>query len=228
MAADYSIINTYDPIDILNVTIDTTLNAGDYYIIVQGAGNLNTSNYGSLGSYTLSGTLSPTGTLAIRDVKLNGKVSNGKHNLSWNIVSDEPVKAIEIESSEDGRIFTTFTKQAIGNNNFTYAPTITGTIYYRLKVTSIKGETVYSNIISLKSSGRPSVVMLSNLVKGQINLQASENFNYRLADMSGRMLKEGKGNIGTNLINIDNSPNGIYIIQINCNSQSITERIVKL
>jgi hypothetical protein len=135
---------------------------------------------------------------------------------------------MDIESSEDGRTFTTLTKQAISNNNFNYSPTITGTIYYRLKVTSIKGEIVYSNIISLKSTGRPSVVLLSNLIKGQINLQASENFSYRLADMSGRMIKEGKGNMGTNLINIDNSPNGIYIIQMNCNSQSITERIVKL
>lgn len=228
LAADYSVINTYDPLDALNVTIDTTLNSGTYYIMVQGAGNLNTSNYGSLGSYTLTGTITPTGTLAIRDVKLNGKVSNGKHSLSWNIVSDEPVKSIEIESSEDGRNFSTFTRPATANSLFTYSPTVTGIIYYRLKVTSIKGETVYSNIISLKNSGKPSVVLLSNLIQGQINLQASENFSYRLADMSGRMLKEGKGSIGTNLINIDNSPNGIYIIQMNCNSQSITERIVKL
>ncbi len=228
LAADFSIINTYDPIDILNVTIDTTLNAGDYYIMIQGAGNLNTSNYGSLGSYTVSGTLSPTGTLAIRDVHLTGKINNGKHDLSWNIVTDEPIKTIDLESSANGITFSAFSKSTSNINHFSYSPLTSGIIYYRLKVTSVKGEIVYSNIISLKNEGKPSITLLSNLIKGQINLQASENFNYRLADMSGRMLKEGKGNIGTNLINIDNSPNGIYIIQINCNSQSITERIVKL
>lgn len=228
LAADFSIINIYDPMDALNVVVDTALKAGSYFIMVQGAGNLNTSNYGSLGSYTLSGTITPTGTLAIQDVKLNGKVSNGKHDLLWNIVSDEPVKAIDIESSTDGKDFITINRMVTGAKNFNYSPTQTGTIYYRLKVTSVKGEIVYSNIISLKNTGRPSVVLLSNLIKGQINLQASENFSYRLADMSGRLIKEGKGNMGTNLINIDNSPNGIYIIQMNCNSQSITERIVKL
>ena len=52
------------------------------------------------------------------------------------------------------------------------------------------------------------------------------SINY--ADMSGRTMQLGKGKAGTNIINISNSPNGIYFIQIISNNQRLTERIVKL
>lgn len=46
------------------------LPAGTYYIVLDGSGNMNTDNYGSLGSYTLNGFKS---ALPIRDVTLNGQ-----------------------------------------------------------------------------------------------------------------------------------------------------------
>ena len=55
-----------------------------------------------------------------------------------------------------------------------------------------------------------------------------KTYNYKLADMSGRIIQGGKGQAGTNTINISNSPNGIYLIQIISNNQRLTERIVKL
>ena len=38
----------------------------------------------------------------------------------------------------------------------------------------------------------------------------------------------GTGGTGVNTININNHPNGIYIIQIISNNQRTTERIVRL
>ncbi len=52
--------------------------------------------------------------------------------------------------------------------------------------------------------------------------------NIKLADMSGRILKTGSADAGITNININNSPNGIYIMQIICNNQRTTQRIVKL
>ncbi len=49
-------LNTYNIDDSLNARIDTTLGEGTYYIILDGTGNINSVNdYGSLGSYSLTG-----------------------------------------------------------------------------------------------------------------------------------------------------------------------------
>jgi hypothetical protein len=101
-------------------------------------------------------------------------------------------------------------------------------MFYRLKVTSVSGQIVYSNVISLKAlenARKPFII--STLVSSEINIRAEENFKYQLADMSGRILKTGNAHAGVSTINIDNSPNGIYIIQIISNSKRITQRIVK-
>jgi hypothetical protein len=57
-------IATYDYVDSLHAKIDTTLNAGTYYIMIDGAGNVNSVNdYGSLGAYTVDGYYSGTTTI---------------------------------------------------------------------------------------------------------------------------------------------------------------------
>jgi hypothetical protein len=222
------VIDTYDPATLLNAVIDTTLNAGTYYVTLQGTGNVNASNYGSLGSYTISGDFTPSGTTPIRDVALTGKVNNNKHNLSWNIISDEAIKTIAVQSSTDGRFFSTLATVAPKENSFTYAPTINADIFYRLKVTSVIDQTVYSNIITLKSAGQAEKLFkVSTLVHNEIMVNAKENYQYQLADINGRVIETGKRNAGTNTINISNMANGIYVIQMITNNQRQTERIIK-
>ena len=89
------------PLSSLCITIDTFLPAGTYYLRVNGAGNTNVSAYGRLGLYTLSGT---AGALPIHNVSLKGEVDKNKHRLSWSIIADEPIKAIEIQKSTDSYI----------------------------------------------------------------------------------------------------------------------------
>lgn len=58
-----SILATYDYKDSLHAMLDTSLNAGTYYIAIDGSGNLNSTNdYGSLGSYSIDGYYSGTTT----------------------------------------------------------------------------------------------------------------------------------------------------------------------
>jgi deoxycytidylate deaminase len=57
------IITTYDYKDSLHAEMDTILNAGTYYVVIDGAGNINSTNdYGSLGAYTMDGYYSGTTT----------------------------------------------------------------------------------------------------------------------------------------------------------------------
>ncbi|MEO9143995.1 MAG: T9SS type A sorting domain-containing protein [Ginsengibacter sp.] len=223
------IVKVYDPMDKLDVTIDTTLMAGDYYLLIQGAGNDNATNYGSLGSYTLRGIFSPLIIMPISQVLLSGQVNKGKHDLSWSIVTDEPVRSLSLESSSNGTFFTSLTSISSGDKKFDYEPMVKNNIFYRLKVTSVTGQVVYSNIISLKPVETIGTAFtVSSLVNSEIKVNASQNYNYLLADMSGRIIKQGNAQAGVNNININNSPNGIYILQIISNSQRTTQRIVKL
>ena len=222
------IIGVYDSTTLLNALIDTTLDAGTYYISLQGTGNVNTTNYGSLGSYTISGTFDENSVLPIREVVLTGKADRDKHNLSWNIIADEPIKTIAVQSSTDGRFFTNLVSVAPKEHGFTYSPNINADIFYRLKVTSVINQTVYSNIITLKSTGiADKLFKVSTFVHDEIVVNATANYQYQLADINGRVIGTGSNNAGTNRINISNMPNGIYVIQMITNNQKQTERIIK-
>lgn len=227
--SDKKIVKVYNPLDKLNVTVDTTLMAGDYYLVVNGTGNENTTNYGSLGSYRIAGVFSPLTTAAVSQVLLSGESDKNKHDLNWNIISDQPIKSLSIESSSDGSIFTTLTNTSTVDKSFSYVPLILGNIFYRLKITSINGQVTYSNIVSLKASENVGKLFsITSLVNSEIKVNAEQNYQYQLADMSGRIIKSGNADAGLTTINMNNSPNGIYIMQIICNSQRTTQRIVKL
>jgi Secretion system C-terminal sorting domain len=223
------VMQTYDPINILNATIDTTLSAGSYYLMVEGAGNVNTTDYGSLGSYNISGTFLPLFILPIKQVVLTGKTDRGTNVLNWNIIADQQVSALSLESSSNGTDFKTLSVLPQTSQTFSYAPTEDATIFYRLKAMSGTDQVVYSNVIMIKSSNpADKIFKLSTMVHDDVTVNATQNYTYQLADISGRIIQNGKGSAGTNTININTSPNGIYLIRLFSNNQRLIERIVKL
>jgi hypothetical protein len=226
--ANKQVLRVYDPALDLAVILDTTLNSGTYYVVLDGTGNTNATEYASLGSYTLTGTLSAARVTPIRYVSLSGKVDKNKHDLNWNIVSDEPIKSITLEKSTDAVSFASLTGVASNAKNFIYDPYSSADIFYRLKVTSVIGQTVYSNVITLKSNvAAEKLFTVSTLVHDEILVNAGENYQYLLADISGRILGKGRNNAGVNKINMNNNPNGIYILQIISQNERITKRIIK-
>jgi hypothetical protein len=225
----YQVLETYDSTDIMNESIDTTLESGEYYVIVQGSGNAYTTNYGSLGSYDISGTFTPLFVTAVKQVLLTGETNNGQDIFNWNIISDNPISILTLESSTDGVHFNTLASLPGNTQNYTYTPPQNGTLFYRLKAMSISDQTVYSNVISLKTNGNgANIFKVSPAVYNQILVNASENFQYNVVDMSGRILKGGTGTAGNNLIDISNNPDGIYLLQLQGSSQRLTKRIVKM
>ncbi|MBL7702587.1 MAG: T9SS type A sorting domain-containing protein [Ferruginibacter sp.] len=220
-----TLIRTYDPQASLSITIDTILTAGTYYIRVYGAGNANVGAYGSLGSYTITGSFSG---LPIREVRLNGISENGKHNLSWNIVADEPVKTIEIQASNDAASFTKLADVGAASTKFSYQPYKNNTIFYRLKVTSVINQTAYSNTIALKAEGSDQKLFrVSTLVTNEITINADLNYQYRITDMNGSVISTGNGLKGMNRVPVSNLSRGMYIIQLYNNVQQQTERIIR-
>ena len=220
-----TLIRTYNPLSTLSAAADTVLNAGIYYIKIFGAANNNVGSYGSLGSYTITGSFSG---LPIRDVRLSGTTDKGKHNLNWNIVADEPIKTIEIQTSNDGINFTRLADAAATSTKFSYLPFKNSTVFYRLKVTSVINQTVYSNTIALKAEGdNQRLFRVSTLVNNEITINADLNYQYRISDMNGATISIGKGLKGTNRVNVSNLSRGMYIIQFFNNIQQQTERIIR-
>ncbi len=219
-----TLIRSYDPANAMNVIIDTTLATGTYYLVIDGTGNANVSQYGSLGSYTITGT---RGVLAIRNVTLQGKNSNGKHLLNWNIIADEPIVKQELEGSSNGIDFAPILTDVTGIKSFTNTPNKSGTIFYRLKVTSSIGESNYSNIVGLKSNGDEKLFTVSTMVQEEIRVTALENYTYNLYDANARLIASGKERKGMNNINVTNLRAGMYVLQMMNDNYKQTERIIK-
>lgn len=220
-----TLIRTYDPQTSLRVTIDTILTAGTYYLRVLGAGNTNVGAYGSLGSYTITGSFSG---LPIREVRLGGTVDNATHNLNWKIVADEIIKTIEIQTSNDGTNFTRLADAGVTSTTFSYLPNKINTVFYRLKVTSVINQTAYSNTIALKATGSDQrLFRVSTLVNNEITINADLNYQYRITNMNGAAINIGSGIKGTNRVNVSNLSKGMYFIQLFNNVQQQTERIIK-
>ncbi len=220
-----TLINTYDPSETMGLSIDTVLLAGTYYFLLDGTSNANIGEYGSLGAYTISGN---SGTLPIHDISLTGTADKTKHILNWNIIADEPIKTIIVETSTDGSVYTPLVSVAPGSNKFSYVPFKDKTIYYRLKVASILDQTMYSNTIVLRGeTNMGKSFFVSTLVKNEIMINAADNYQYQLGDMNGRMIKAGTGSKGINKINFNREPDGMYIIHLFSNNKKQIERIIK-
>jgi hypothetical protein len=209
----------------MSVVVDTVFNAGTYYIKIDGTGNTNVGEYGSLGSYTLSGINSP---LPIHAISLSGTTDNKKHNLAWQVFSDEPVQAVVIESSTDGIAFNSLNAVAVSANQFSYTPFENSTIYYRLKINSLSGQIVYSNTVALKGiTNADNIFKVSTLIQNEITVHAPAAYQYQISDINGRVVTKGNGTAGFNNISFYNQPGGMYIIQLYSKNQQQTERIIK-
>ena len=106
-------IGTYNPALTLNAAVDTILNPGTYYILIDGVGNLNTPEYGSLGEYSINAAQSQPITLALRKLELHGELTGDKHQFNWIIDADEQVTEQVLEVSTDGRNFSPVTNSAV-------------------------------------------------------------------------------------------------------------------
>lgn len=219
------LIGTYDPIQQLNITIDTILNSGTYYMLLSGTGNANTAGYGSIGSYTMTASGGP---LPIHDITLNGSAINSKHNLNWTIIADEPIKSQVLEVSTNGSDFKSLSVINAQQKKFEYTPYNSGTYYYRLKATSVLNQVAYSNTMVLKSNNNAQPVFgVSTLIQNEISVNAVDAYEYQITDANGRMIKRGKGMTGNNRIDMTNNASGIYIIQLVSKTSKQTERIIK-
>jgi hypothetical protein len=221
-------LGTYNPAPYLNSVIDTTLDAGTYYMLIDGKGNQYASEYGSLGSYKLQGTYSEAIILPLHKLELKAVNDNGMHKLNWEIVADETVTKQTVEISVNGNDFYNLADVDAATRSYNYFATANGAIQYRVNVLFNDGKQYYSNIIILRTNTETHKPALqSNLVHNNLVTTSIEKFNYSISDYSGRMMTGGIIAPGTSGINISSITNGAYIIRFSNQTAEFVEKFVK-
>jgi hypothetical protein len=204
------------------------LDPGTYFIAVDGVGNQYTSDYGSLGSYSITAIQSDPIILPVHKLELKGSTDNNRHKLDWNIEADEPILSQTLEVSADGRAFNKVAELAAADRTFNYLPASNGALQYRLNVSFDNGQQYYSNIIALRNGAISKPQLFNNLIRtNAIMVNSPANFSYLVSDFSGRTLAKGIISKGASSINLGNITNGTYIIHFANGKDNFVEKFVK-
>ena len=226
--ASYASIGTYNPGNLLSSVIDTFVNAGIYYIRVDGKGNIYAPEYGSLGSYSLQATYTDATLLAIRRLELRGKLEGDMHTLSWLIDADENVMKQVIEVSANGINFTPLDQPNNILRNYSYHPLDTRPLLYRMHVTFDNLKEYYSNVIAIRQGKAVKPQLVGNTISGNnVTVNSPASYHYQVIDQNGRMLSKGNVEKGYSSVGIGSIHTGIYIIRFTDGQQQWSEKFIK-
>jgi hypothetical protein len=221
-----TVLGTYNPDLLLNATVDTTLNAGTYFLRVEGSGNIYAPDYASLGSYTLSASYAPITALPVHRFELHGTNDNSKHKLNWIIDADETVVQQILEVSSDGKNFQTLAEVNSTARAYLSMAANNDILYYRLNVKFDDGQQYFSNIVALRNTAeKPSVK--NSLVRNSVQVNSPSAFTYTIVDFSGRAIVKGNLVQGTNNISTSGIGNGMYIIKYSNGQEQYAEKFMK-
>jgi len=221
-------IGTYNPVDEVNATLDSNLNTGTYYVVVEGTANANLTDNESLGYYSIAA--SPIISLPIHRLALSGKINAGTHNLSWVYEADEAVKTIEIQNSKDGVHFEALAQVSAGAKTFWWKPLTDNAPFYRIRVITVADDkSYYSNIITLRDRGddNATVRVMNTMVTNAIVANTDKECTYQVLDGTGRLLQRGQLAAGTNNIDITNAQKGLILLRVQDAQGTTTWKLIK-
>lgn len=226
--ANYNLLGTYNPGILLSSIVDTFLNAGVFYIRVEGKGNIYAPDYASLGSYSMLGTYSKETTTLLKSIELNGKPDKDFHYLNWVITTNKTISRQVIEVSNDGRSFYTLNVPETNKRVYQYRPGENKPLKYRIHVTLSDNKEYYSNLITIHQTASPKPQLIGNIISGtNISVSSPDNFQYQILDQNGRMAVRGSVPTGHSKINTGNVAKGVYIIRFSNDIAVWTEKFVK-
>ena len=223
------LIGTYNPASTLSASVDTVLDAGTYYFLVDGVGNEFTPEYGSLGSYSIKASQSPLVALPLHKFILQGSTTINQHKLAWIIEADEKVVHQVLEVSKDGRHFSAVADIAVNERSYQYNPPTTGPLQYRVNAKFDNGRQYYSNVIALHSKAvitKPQ--LFTNIIRNNaLLINSTAGYSYIIADYNGRMVAKGMISQGASTVRINDMSSGIYFIHFTNGRTQNTERFLK-
>lgn len=223
-----TLVGSYNPELKLSASADTVLDAGTYYLLVDGVGNQYTSEYGSVGSFSITAEQAPLAVLPLRKLELQGAVQGSAHKFNWEIDADEEIVEQILEVSTNGKQFEPAGKVNNSARSFQYTPANGTAFQYRLNVTFDNGKQHYSNVIALKGGKISRPEMYTNIIgSNSIMVTSPSAYSYFITDLSGRTMAKGIIAQGSSTINVHNITNGTYIIQFANGAEQFVDKFVK-
>ena len=190
--------------------------------------------------------VSPTcDVLPAQILQFNAQLKENRSLLYWKVKQENNLLAYVVERSRNGTTFESVgtvtargASQSEENYFFNDLVTVTGKIYYRLKMLGIDGAARYSNVVSV-SADRLQQLAITNLVNPLINhlsfqLDTDQNrvVELQLTDALGRLILRKKIQLvrGVNAINFEvpsQLQKGSYLLRIVSETGSINKIIQK-
>jgi hypothetical protein len=218
-------VGRYNPKTLLSATIDTVLAAGIYFLDADGTGNQNVSDYGSVGLYSLSGSVE---NLSIAPtVLLRGDVRRQFNVIHWDGFPGPQVRTTYIEYSLDGKIYTPFKNIPPNTTTYSHQPPGSDPVYYRLRMMLTDESTEYSNVVTLSNATNANVWLTGSLVHETIQVGSNGDYAYELIDETGRLLGTGKLSGGMNNITITTLKPGLILLKVFNKKEQHHYRIIK-
>ncbi|NII23512.1 T9SS type A sorting domain-containing protein [Pseudoflavitalea sp. X16] len=182
-------------------------------------------------SVTSSASMLPTKLLYFK-----ANTNTGITQLSWSTAMEEGNDHFDVESSADGKGFTTIgSVQGAGSTmqqksyTFTDPQVHSGTWYYRLKLVNANGQTImYSSILPVKSGQAPArLEYFPNPVAENVTVQLADErkgtLQVRLLSMDGKLVKQRqwmkKEESITVVMEMAQLVPGIYLMEITVGDQ---------
>lgn len=214
-------IGRYNPKTILNASLDTMLLPGTYFLAVDGIGNQFMDDYGSVGMYSISGSVDNPG--AKPAVLVKGNIRDDYNVIKWEVGGTLP-RTTYVEYSVDGG---NYTSVPVATSTFIHHAPRKGKVRYRVKMV-MEDETVeYSNEITLDGVDELPVSIGTNLVKSSVQVQSKGEYAYQLIDAMGRVLSKGKITTGMNDVPLSTITPGILILRIFNQTDQFHFRLIK-
>ena len=177
-----------------NVSNVKTLLSGNNTSISFATNSLDAVNYANRYSIVFG-----TGILPVSDIKLTATTQAGGVQVDWTTVGEVAVATYTVQHSVDGVTFTSIATVTATNSvsyNVTDNKSVTGTNYYRIKVTSNDGTVSYSDVAAV-SVGKAiaSIAVYPNpLVGAKLNVSFNNleagKYNITVYNMLGAKVVE--------------------------------------
>lgn len=181
-------------------------------------------------------------TLPVKIISFTAGRMNDYTRLDWTTSSELNVAHYELQRSDDGINFYTINTQAPFNRNSTEfygyddRKALSGTAFYRLKITDLGTQTNYSHIVTVSANDSyKAFYVITNPVDASIELYASAgikgSYNYSIANTAGQVMQTGILDIKTaGIYSIYLKPlfaAGAYILVVQNETNHLQKMIIK-
>ncbi len=219
-------LNTYNIADSLNARIDTTLGAGTYYIIVDGTGNVNSVNdYGSLGSYSITGEFIKNEIQPLPNVfgDISGVRIKTGNMIMWKpdlIKSGESIALMcAIGGSEE---FKEISRPSPSIGSYVHRLNDLTIYTYKIKIIEESGAIRFTNSVMIDPRVKSSIFTIIRQPQQPVIINSSQGYEFQVVNIDGKIIQSGRVESGMKTINMTAFPAGIYSLRvINQNEQRI-------